>query len=100
MLTEIILSSVLELFVRHKFFDPAGHCLYMINDELIQVGVHMGRVNYKLTSNLASRIDIQFCDVLGYLLGFDCTDERKRHTDMLIQFVIHFPSYGKMIIAF
>lgn len=73
---QIVLCSMLELFMGHQILHFARHGLHMVHDQFIQIAVHMVGVNDELIAYaLTSRIWVFV-----------------RHIDMLIQALIDLPS--------
>jgi hypothetical protein len=63
-LTEVVFRSVFIFLVSHQFLHSAGRGLHMIDNQLIQIGVHVRGVNNKLTPHiLTSGISIAFSDI-------------------------------------
>lgn len=50
--TKIILRPMLELFVCHQLFDATRHCLDVVHNQLVQIGVAVMLVDNETTSRL------------------------------------------------
>lgn len=81
---EVVFCSVFVFLVSHQFLHSAGRGLYMIDNQFIQIGVHVRGIDNKLTPHiLTSGISIAFSDI-----------------DMLVELIIHLPRNSKVVDTF